>query len=715
MPKSPSTEKSLAAHVMKRVAPLADSRLVGWFVNLPPVAWVLRVISRTVVERRIRGTRAAGSPVEQVTRVGLEATLQQIVDDVVSVLGYTGAMVATYEQDGSLPVRAFYVDPDRATEEQVHRWEEEASEIFGHPLSISDPDIAMVFLHQDEYKDNLSVRAYKAGGPIMTDELYDLCTPIAPPVSRPFIKGIQEALGIQELIAVPFFIETLVDGRPTREIVGNLFAAKQSEISERDKRTLTAFGRQAAATIESERRHFQVQVAQRIVFEVQSSIQDEVHILERIAAWVVSDLSYAGVVVATYERDGSLPVRAFYVDPDLATEEQVRRWEEEVSEIVGRPLSISDPDIARVFLHQDEYKDNLSVRAYKAGGPVMTDELYDLCTPIAPPASRPFIKGIQEALGIQKLIAVPFFIETLVDGQPTREIVGNLFAATRSRAFSSGQIELLKMFGQQAAAGIRNARLYRRSEELRQIAQTFGKMAFSASAYVHDLRNHIGAFRGHFQLLQLMDELSAEDRQEILALNASITARLDKAAEILDSLHEPWRYVPDQPTDINACLARALRKVVPDRDAIRTTEGIEVTSDLFAGLPLVITSSAMLTEAFKVLIKNAVEAIREKGRGGNSQRGELRVESRLGEADDQIVEILVCDSGTGIRPEHLSKVFEMRWSTKGGKGMGFGLFWTKDYIEGLGGSIEVESVWEKGTTFHVRLPAAHKESDGSRS
>ena len=271
------------------------------------------------------------------------------------------------------------------------------------------------------------------------------------------------------------------------------------------------------------------------------------------------------------------------------------------------------------------------------------------------------------------------------------------------------------MFGQQAAAGIRNARLYRRSEELRQIAQTFGKMAFSASAYVHDLRGHIGVVRGQFQLLQSWDELSAEDRQEILAINANIPARLDKAAEILDNLHEPWRYVPDQPTDINACLARALRKVVPDRDAIRTTEGIEVTSDLSAGLPLVITSSAMLTEAFKVLIKNAVEAIREKGRGGNLQRGELRVESRLGEGDDRIVEVLVCDSGIGIKPENLSKVFEMRWTTKGGKGMGFGLFWTKDYIEGLGGSIEVESVWENGTTFRVRLPAAREESDGSRS
>jgi sensor histidine kinase regulating citrate/malate metabolism len=41
--------------------------------------------------------------------------------------------------------------------------------------------------------------------------------------------------------------------------------------------------------------------------------------------------------------------------------------------------------------------------------------------------------------------------------------------------------------------------------------------------------------------------------------------------------------------------------------------------------------------------------------------------------------------------------------------MGFGLFWAKDYIEGLGGSIKVESVWQQGTCFRVRLPVSGNE------
>jgi signal transduction histidine kinase len=517
----------------------------------------------------------------------------------------------------------------------------------------------------------------------------------------------------------------VVDDQSNREIVGNLFAAKRGEISEQDELILSAFGRQAASAIESERRRLQIQVSQELVFMMQSNLQDEEQILWRIVQGLVSDLGYAGAMVATYEQGDSLPVRALYVDPGLATEEQIHQWEQEVSKYYGRPLSLTDPEIARIFVYQDEYKDNLGVRAVKAGVPVVSDDFYDLFVPIAPLASKPFIQGVQQAIGIRQCIAVPFFLETMVDGQFHREIVGNLFAATRSKEFSSGEIRLLQAFGQQAAAGIRNARLYRKSEERRQVAQIFGKMAFSASAYIHDLRNHIGAFRGHFHLLQLMDQLPAEERQELLASSPDVAARLDAAAEILNNLHEPWRQIPDELTDVNSCIKRAIGKVIPDvlsdipdRGVVWTIDEINVGFDLSPDLLPVTTSSPMLVEAFKVLTKNALEAIREKGRGERSQGkevqgGELRIESHLARDDGLAIEVVVCDNGVGIKPENLNKVFEMRWTTKGGRGMGFGLFWTRDYIEGLGGSIEVESVWEKETTFRVRLPIVDRQSDVS--
>jgi signal transduction histidine kinase len=430
--------------------------------------------------------------------------------------------------------------------------------------------------------------------------------------------------------------------------------------------------------------------------------------LQQIVYDVVNALDYIGAAVATYEPDDSLPVRAFYFNPNLVHEEQIHEWEAKASEIMGKPFSISDPDIARVFVHQDEYKDNLSVRAIKAREPVKSDEFYDLFRPVVPPSAKPFIQGIQEAVGVGQLIAVPFFLETFVDGQPTKEVIGNLFAGTRSKSFSSGEIEMLKAFGQQAAAGIRNARLYRKAEERRQAAEIFGKMAFTAAASVHALRNHIGAFRTHLQLMQYMPQLPAERHREILDKGPKILERLNETANILDNLHEPWRETPDVLTDINKCLIRAIDRVIVDRDEIKAREGIAVHDEsLSEGLPPIKTSPDMLIETFKVMVKNAVEAIREKGGGGD-----LWIESRLG--DNSVVEVLIRDNGIGIKPENLSKVFEMRWSTKEA-GMGFGLFWTKDYVEGLGGSIKTEGAWQEGTTFRISLPASSEQTDASPS
>ncbi|MEA3342395.1 MAG: ATP-binding protein, partial [Chloroflexota bacterium] len=136
------------------------------------------------------------------------------------------------------------------------------------------------------------------------------------------------------------------------------------------------------------------------------------------------------------------------------------------------------------------------------------------------------------------------------------------------------------------------------------------------------------------------------------------------------------------------------------RDELEASEGISVFMALSENLPPVKTSPDMLTEAFRVLIKNSVEALQEKGEGG-----ELRIENRL--SGSSVVEVSISDSGLGIRPEDISKVFELQWSTKE-MGMGFGLFWTKEYIEGLGGNIKVKSVWREGTTFQVRLPSSVK-------
>ncbi|MCA9970257.1 MAG: GAF domain-containing protein [Anaerolineales bacterium] len=671
---------------------------------------------------------AEESPAYRETRLGI--TLQTIASDVVTALGYVGAMVSTYEVDGNIPVRAFYVDPAVASMEQIRRWQERIAKVINRPVDLLDPTFARVNVHRKEDQNNLSVQAVKKRKPIVSSSLYSLFTPVTPPATKPLLDHvIQSALGVRQVVAVPFFLES--SGGTNVEIVGNLFAAKSGEITRQDELVLTAFGRQAAAAIEMERQRLQVlRVARQMSTEIQTRIRQEDEILQQIVNGVVEVMGYMGAMLATYEKeDRSLPLRAVCFDAGL----EIDKWEQRILRLMPNPISIAhpDPDRARVYVDDPDYADNLSVQAVKARGPVVSDDLYALFTPFVPAVARPIFKLIQRTTGMSQVIAVPFFLETADNHR--LEIVGNLFAATtRPAGFQVEEIELLRAFGHQAAAGIRNARLYReigqlytkaeqqrreiedlyrKSDERRQVAEVFGKMAFSASANVHALRNHLGAFSTHLQLM-LMYRDDPERLQPLLASGPRYVERLKEASAILDALHEPWRAQTDRPVDLNQAVSEALKKA---NDRSNLGQRIHVESCLAEDLPPVRTSYDMFVEAFKILIKNGLEAILEKhgirGEGGTAVPdtilGVLRVETRA--LDAETLEVIVQDNGLGIAPDNLGNIFDLHWSTKDA-GMGFGLFWLKDYIEGLGGRVWVQSQLGEGTTFRVLLPTATAQS-----
>lgn len=77
------------------------------------------------------------------------------------------------------------------------------------------------------------------------------------------------------------------------------------------------------------------------------------------------------------------------------------------------------------------------------------------------------------------------------------------------------------------------------------------------------------------------------------------------------------------------------------------------------------------------------------------------------EDDPQLVETRFIDEGSGIPAEVKEQIFDPFFTTKDeGQGTGLGLFVAKSIVEGHGGSIAVESVEGKGTTFSIRLQKA---------
>jgi two-component system, cell cycle sensor histidine kinase and response regulator CckA len=105
--------------------------------------------------------------------------------------------------------------------------------------------------------------------------------------------------------------------------------------------------------------------------------------------------------------------------------------------------------------------------------------------------------------------------------------------------------------------------------------------------------------------------------------------------------------------------------------------------------------------------KTEVGGQRSEIRGQGAEVGDQRSEDREQGAgvapDSSFVEISVTDTGTGISPENMKKVFQPLFTTKS-TGIGLGLVVCKNLVEANGGSIEVESVLGNGTTFKIKLP-----------
>lgn len=118
-------------------------------------------------------------------------------------------------------------------------------------------------------------------------------------------------------------------------------------------------------------------------------------------------------------------------------------------------------------------------------------------------------------------------------------------------------------------------------------------------------------------------------------------------------------------------------------------------------VPLVQGNEARLGQVFLNLVVNAAQAIAP----GRAEHNQIRISTRVNAAGLVVVE--VCDTGDGIAPEHLARIFDAFFTTKPvGVGTGLGLSICHRIVRSLGGELEVDSEMGKGSTFRVLLPRA---------
>jgi len=174
----------------------------------------------------------------------------------------------------------------------------------------------------------------------------------------------------------------------------------------------------------------------------------------------------------------------------------------------------------------------------------------------------------------------------------------------------------------------------------------------------------------------------------------------DRIEKIVDHLREFSRQTkPEfQEIDVNQPVENAL--MITGQQLLN--HGITLVRHLAGGLPKVMGDPNQLEQVFLNLISNARDAIDDAA----GRKKELTIRSSISEdGGAPSVVVSVKDTGTGIPPENLSKIFEPFFSTKPvGKGTGLGLSLCFGIVEAHGGKIDIKSKVGEGTEISVILP-----------
>jgi hypothetical protein len=237
----------------------------------------------------------------------------------------------------------------------------------------------------------------------------------------------------------------------------------------------------------------------------------------------------------------------------------------------------------------------------------------------------------------------------------------------------------------------------RRQRETVYQTEKLAALGTLSAGIAHEMNNPLGIITSRIEIMLLDAEehgLPAQMLEDLQVLHRAT----QRVARIATNLRSFGRQTPREhaPVYLNAVVQETLLLMQKPLEV----DGISLVTSLDPGLVPILGDASTLQQVLLNLVTNAREAM-ESG-------GEIRIETgRLAERPDW-VRVVIADTGPGISPEELSKVFDPFFTTKK-TGTGLGLSVSYGIVQDHHGTVDVQSVPGRGTTFILAFPAAPDE------
>jgi PAS domain S-box-containing protein len=227
-------------------------------------------------------------------------------------------------------------------------------------------------------------------------------------------------------------------------------------------------------------------------------------------------------------------------------------------------------------------------------------------------------------------------------------------------------------------------------------ANRLAAMGQLTASIAHEVNQPIGAMVTDAQAALRFLEGRSPNLEEVRDALASIVKGGFRAGDVINRIRALVKKAPPRTESVD--MNEAIREVIVVTRGEAAKHGISVEARLSQGLPLIRGDRVQLQQVVLNLILNAIEAMSVE----DSRSRTLSIGTERGDPDNVLV--AVRDSGPGIDPERVERLFESFYTTKA-SGMGMGLSICRSIVEAHGGQLWANANQPHGAVFLFTLPA----------